>query len=425
MIGVSATMATAKITKRLIDGLVADAKSAGKTLYRWDETLTGFGVLATKTGATSYFVEYRLGGRNAPNKRLSIGKHGALTPEEGRRIAKEMLGKVAAGRDVAQEKRDGQRKLAAGSFKDIAERYLSLNGNGNKCWPETRRLIEWDAIRALGNKPIVTITRSDIAMLLDNVSSRSPSVARALFAALRPMFRWATDRGIIEHNPILDLRGPPPLAKRKRTLDEDELQAFWRATALLDWPFCPVYRLLLLTGQRREEVAGMRWEELNLNDGVWRLPSKEEHQPQRTKNGQEHIVDLSIQSLLILNDLPGERRGLVFTTTGETPVSGFSKVKMRLDVLMSRELCGPVRLWRTHDLRRTVSTMMAEHLGIDEGVIDRIQNHITGTRDGLKGVYQQQQYRAKRRQALHAWGAHIDRLTYTCPGAASRPSAIK
>ncbi|MGA7327335.1 MAG: tyrosine-type recombinase/integrase [Rhodomicrobium sp.] len=403
-------MAKGRITKRLVDELIADAKSAGKALYRWDETLTGFGVLATRTGAASYFIEYRLGGRSAPNRRFSIGKHGTLTPDEARRSAKELLGKVAAGRDVAAEKRDGQRKLATGNFKEVAERYLSLSGNGNKSWPETRRLIEFDAIPVLGKKPMAAITRGDVASLLDKVSLRSPSVARALFAALRPMFRWATDRSIIEQNPILDLKGPPPVAKRRRTLDENELIAFWRAASLLDWPFCPVYRLLLLTGQRREEVAGMRWDELDLDKGIWRLPSKEEYQPQRTKNGEEHFVDLSPQALLILKGILGERRGLVFTTTGETPVSGFSKVKMRLDKLMSKELGVPMRLWRTHDLRRTLSTMMAEHLDIDEGVIDRIQNHITGTRDGLKGVYQQQQYRDKRRRALLDWGAYVEGL---------------
>jgi hypothetical protein len=100
----------------------------------------------------------------------------------------------------------------------------------------------------------------------------------------------------------------------------------------------------------------------------------------------------------------------VFTTTGDTPVSGFSKAKHRLDALMRKELGRELSPWRVHDIRRTVSTLMAEDLSIDEGVIDRIQNHITGISGGLKGVYQRQEYRPKRRAALIAWDAHVDAL---------------
>jgi hypothetical protein len=172
-------MATGKITKRLVDGLRARARADGRTLYAWDEDLTGFGLVATKTGAASYFIEYRLGGRGTPSKRVSIGKHGALTPDQARVLAKGKLGEVAKGRDVAQEKREARRRLAAGTFKEVAERYLMTNGRSNKSWSETRRLLEYDALPELGNKPMVTVTRADVATLLDNVAARKPSVARA------------------------------------------------------------------------------------------------------------------------------------------------------------------------------------------------------------------------------------------------------
>ena len=201
-------MATGKVTKRLVDAKISEAKSAGKTCYVWDADLTGFGVLATKAGGASYFVEYRIGGRGTPSRRVTIGKHGALTPDQARQIAKGKLGDVAKGRDVAQERKDSRRKLSAGTFKDAVERYLATNGKTNKSWPETRRLLEFDAVPVLGNKPMVTVSRSDIAALLDNTAQRSPAVAQALFARLRPLFKWARDRGIIENNPIADLKGP-------------------------------------------------------------------------------------------------------------------------------------------------------------------------------------------------------------------------
>ena len=397
-------MATVKITKRAVDALAAQAKEAGRTLYAWDSDLTGFGMLATKAGSVSYFIEFRMGGRGTPNRRMSLGKHGALTPDQARQIAKSKLGDVAKGRDVAQERKDIRRKLAAGTFKDAVERYLAAAGAGNRSWGETRRLLEHDAIPALGNKPIVTVTRGDIAGLVDTVAARSPSVARALFAAVRPFFKWCRDRGLIEVNHIADLKGPAPIASRRRVLSVDKIKAFWTATAALDWPFCPVYRLLLLTGQRREEVAGLCWEEIDLSGAIWTLPA------QRAKNGEEHLVDLAPQAIAILEGLPGERSGLVFTTTGDTPVSGFAKAKQRLDTLIANASGRAPEPWRNHDLRRTMATQAAEVLDIEPDVIERLLNHISGSQGGLKGIYQRQAYRQKRREAMLAWGAFVERL---------------
>jgi integrase len=252
---------------------------------------------------------------------------------------------------------------------------------------------------------MVSVTRGDVAALVDTVSARSPSVARALFAAIRPFFKWCRDRGLIEVNVIADLKGPAPLASRKRVLSLEELKTFWTATAGLDWPFCPVYRLLLLVGQRRDEVSAMNWKEVDLANGVWIIPGE------RCKNGEEHTVDLSPQALAILEALPGERRGFVFTTTGTTSVSGFSKSKVRLDKLMSEAIGGPPKPWRLHDLRRTMATLMGEELEIDAGVIERILNHISGSQGGLQGIYQRQQYKQKRKAAMLAWGSFIERLT--------------
>ena len=227
------------------------------------------------------------------------------------------------------------------------------------------------------------------------------------------MFKWARDRGIIETNPIADLKGPAPLASRKRVLSAGEIRALWTSTAALDWPFGPLYRLLLLTGQRREEVAAMHWSEIDMRRAVWTIP------PERTKNGEEHEVDLAPQALAILESLPGERKGLVFSTTGTTPVSGFSKVKARLDGLMAGELprqadggseCRDMKPWRNHDLRRSMATLMGDELEIDPGVIERLLNHLSGSQGGLQGIYQRQQYRGKRKAAMLAWGAFIERL---------------
>jgi integrase len=404
------TAMKATITKSTVDAIRADAKATGKTIYCWDADVTGFGFYATRTGACSYFVEYRLGGRGTPNKRMSIGKHGVLTPKQARDLAKEELGKVSGGIDVARVKKDGRLKLAAGTFKEIAESYLSKEGKSSRYWKEQRSILQRDCYPAFGGQAISTITKQQIRSQLDKVSGRAPSAERKLFSVLSPLFKWAAERGAPETNPVAGLKRPRPAAKRKRVLDQDEIKAFGAAALNAGPEFSALYRLLLLTGQRREEVAGMRWEEIDLENSIWRLPPKEEFQPQRTKNGLEHILDLNPQAMAILEALPGAREGLVFTTTGTTPVSGFGNIKRRLDAHMQKTLRKPLKPWRNHDLRRTLSTHMADHLGIDEGVIDRIQNHVTGVSDGLRGVYQQQQYREKRKAAMIAWGAYIERL---------------
>ncbi len=404
------------ISKTAVDALMKAAHEKGRTLYCYDNKLTGFGVYATKAGKASYFVQYRTGGRETPSKRLTIARHGVVTAEQARALARTEILKAGTGVDLVEAKKSRRRDQTGDTFKDVVERYLSLNGQKNASWPETRRLIEREAMPALGNKPLKLIQRGDVGAIIDKTMVRSPAVARALFAAIRPFFKWANDRGAIDINPIAGFRGPPPLSSRERTLDHEEIKAFWAGAGLLGWPFAQVFHLLLLTGQRREEVAGMWWQELRLDRRIWRLPPKTEFQPRRTKNGREHIVDLSPQAVAILEALPVERKGLVFTTTGLTPVSGFSKAKRRLDTymrsIMESRFNRALVPWRVHDLRRTMSTLMGEDLRVGSDVIERIQNH---ARTGIKGVYQQQDHREPRLAALMDWGAYLEELVSVEP----------
>lgn len=121
-------------------------------------------------------------------------------------------------------------------------------------------------------------------------------------------------------------------------------------------------------------------------------------------------MDLSPQAVTILDALPGARSGFVFTTNGRTSISGFSKVKARLDALITKERGRPPRPWHVHDLRRTVSTLMGDDLGIDPAVIDRIQNHASKLKANMRGPYQLQQLRGPRRDAMLRWGEHVERL---------------
>ncbi len=203
------------------------------------------------------------------------------------------------------------------------------------------------------------------------------------------------------------IKSPKPLEARDRVLSDEEIKAFWQATGDLGWPFKNVFRLLLLSGQRREEVGGARWRELDLDAGTWTIAKE------RCKNGKAHLVDLSPEAVRLLDplgDAAAARRAddaeFVFSTTGLTPVSGFSKAKARLDARMREILGDKFREWRTHDLRRTAASGMAA-LGFQPHVIERVLNHVSGAQGGLVSVYQRHEYREERKRAILAWGAHV------------------
>jgi integrase len=390
------------------------ARSERKTLFLYDEKLKRFGARATKTGEVSYILEYALGGRGAPKRRVTIARHGPVTPKQARDIAEDQLREIRVGPDglrpdLNQKKREAITRLEeekrAATFEQAWARYIERQKRkGRRRWKETDRLVRVGFIPKHGSQRLKAINEENIAAVIAEVEEHSQSGARQLYAALSPFFSWASEAKVrlIANNPMEDIKRPEPVKPRDRYLREDEIRAFWRATARMDWPFCPFYRLLLLTGQRREEVAAMRWDEINLADRVWIIPGA------RSKNGNEHHVYLSDQALTILDGLPS-KHGLAFTTTGTTPVSGFSRAKERLDRLMQSEFGKPLAPWRVHDLRRTISTLAAgKKLRISESVIDRQLNH---ARAGMKRTYQHQDYLEERETALIAWSAYVAQIT--------------
>jgi integrase len=194
----------------------------------------------------------------------------------------------------------------------------------------------------------------------------------------------------------------------------------WMAAAGMGWPFGPIVRLLILTGQRRDEVGGLVWSEIDKRKRYWLLPGE------RSKNGLPNLVPLTDSALGIISDLPVIKSdaGLVFTTTGETAVSGFSKVKARLDAsmldIMKREAIEAgatkedaaklkVAPWTLHDLRRTLATG-CQRLGFATEVTEAVINHVSGTRAGIVGVYQTYRYEKEKGEALAAWARHVDAI---------------
>jgi integrase len=413
---------TEKITKKAIDALKARAQNEKKTCYIFDSEVRGFAALATKTGTCNYFIEYRLRGAGGSPKRVTLGRHGALTPDEARRRAQAELGKVANGKDIAQARKDERAKLKAGTFRDLAESYFAANGRQDKTgewksrhWKETHTMMEKLVYPTLGGKAPDAITKADISGLINKTKANSHSVARRLHETLRPLFGWAfSDCGAIQSNPMAGVKGPKPVEARDRVLSDEEVRALWQAASQENWPFSSVFKVLLLTGQRRNEVSGMRWREVDLDASAWTIAKE------RAKNGKAHTVDLHPEAVRLLDPLGDAaaprlmkdtegKADLVYSTTGRTPVSGFSKVKARIDDRMREILGDAFQPWRIHDLRRTAASGMAA-LGFQPHVIERVLNHVSGAQGGLVSVYQRHDYREERKRAIMGWGDKVMQL---------------
>jgi integrase len=211
--------------------------------------------------------------------------------------------------------------------------------------------------------------------------------------SLKTFLRWCVGRAVLDQSPAEGVPLPAKEIARDRVLTDQELAQVILAARKIGGPYGGIVEFLALTGQRREEVAGLTWDELDLARRVWTLPKS------RTKNAKEHVVHLSEQSMAVLKRVE-KKQPFVFSVLGTKPFQEFSRAKRQID-----ELSG-VTAWRLHDLRRTCVSGMAR-LGIAPHVADKILNHQAGTISGVAAVYQRHEFLSERRQALDLWGAHV------------------
>lgn len=404
-------MANDKISKRVVDA--AEPSPRGDT-FIWDTELKGFGLRITPRGVKSYVIQYRVDG--GPAKRTTIGIHGSpWTPSTAREHAEGFLFKVKKGIDPVEEKREAKKQAELLAFDGYADRFVKsyLKVNWQDSWKDGESVLN-AAKPHFDNKAITAIKRKDVTDWLDTYADR-PGAKKLVHSVLRKFFNWAVDEGDLEASPIAGMKAPKAVPARKRVLNREELICAWLATADLAEVWTVYFRVLILTLQRREEVAGVDWTEIELDASMWELPDE------RAKNDEAHRVPLSGLAVTELKRLGPKPKGLVFTTTGKTPVSGFSKVKKALDVKMLEimrkraeqrgEEPEDVALvpWRIHDLRRTGATNM-QALGVPVEVTEAVLNHISGTRAGVAGVYNRYRYDPEKRKALDTWAAQLQNL---------------
>lgn len=414
-------MAVGRITKRSAEAIPLPVGTA--RAYLWDDTLKGFGVMVTAKAARSYLVQYQIGGRGAPTRRYTIGRHGSpWTAEKARERATDILELVRRGVDPVEQERQ-QRDQAAEGKKDAArlafEAYADLFGRkyvdakGLRSGDDIKAVFRRDLTPVFKDRSLSTIRRAEITDCLDTIADRSMSAAVKAHKWLRKLFLWAVDRGDIGASPMDGMAPPGKDGERTRVLKGDELRAVWIASAALGEPYTSFIRTLMLTGQRLREVAGMAWQEVDLEAGQWVIPAA------RTKNGREHLVPLapSVVAMLVERAPKKEgRKGPVFSTDGAKPINGFSKPKAKLDREVVKALAAldgsslPImQPWVFHDLRRSFSTG-CQSLGFPIEHTEAAINHVSGKRGGLVRVYQLWEYQPEKVAVMAAWARHVEAI---------------
>lgn len=320
---------------------------------------------------------------------------------------------VRQGIDPVEAQREAKRKEKALNVAAYCDFFvdLYLQPHWPDTWPEAMRTLENVVKPRWGKRSLLSLKRADMVKLMDDYADR-PGRKKYVHSLLRKMFNWAVDREDIEISPLAGMKAPKAVASRRRVLGQEELVCLWKACDQVGWPWGPYVRLLILTMQRRQEVAEMDWSEIDLVAKTWTLPTE------RAKNGEAHIVPLANLAIDQLKAMQPKVSGLVFTTTGKTAVSGFSKAKRTLDtemiaIMKERQRTGTggvtvvsIAEWRLHDIRRTGATNL-QALGIPIEVTEAVINHISGTRAGVAGIYNRYKYEPEKRAALDAWDQRL------------------
>ena len=448
------TMAKA-LTTQSVEKLRADA---GRRLEIPDGLLAGLYLVVQPTGKKSWAVRYRADGK--PRK-LTLGPYPALDLSAAREAAKLALLGAQKGADPAKEKQVARRVAKErgnddrDSFPSVARLFIERYAKPkNRRWKDSARILGLvpDRTRAddvdspatfivspnsiaarWQDRRIQEIRRRDVLDILDQMmEAGKPIAANRTLATLRKMFAWAASRDIVEASPVAGVKAPATETSRDRVLTDDELRALWIACEAQDWPFGKFVQALILSGQRRDEVAGLRRSEISAGKAMWTIPK------QRTKTGKTHDVPLppALAELFDGQPIISGAAGYVFTTTGRSPISGFSKGKIAIDKRMLETLRkaasdrgeDPAKValepWRLHDLRRTVATGMAR-LSIDLPVIEKVLNHVSGSFAGIVGVYQRHSFADEKRRALDAWAAHVAGLSAPSPKDGAQLESVK
>jgi integrase len=365
----------------------------GYRKYRWDATLPHFGI--RHGGELAFYVGIR-----SPQTKKWIDRHLGDYPllplADARAKAREAIAAITEGRAIPLAE--------GGTFGDMAARYAAEVLPGKRTAKACEQMIDREFIPVIGNRPLASLTQDDCIALLKGIAERSPHAARKALSELKVMLGWAAFNRVdgLKDNPASGipvkelLRGRSYTKSRDRVLLDAELRLVWQAAddaAVARDPFGHLIKALILSGQRLNELARASWGEIDDSTGCLLIPAS------RMKGKAAHALPLTRRMRALLEELPRFESGdFMFSTTyGKRPVSGFSKMKARLDRAIAA--IGHVEDWQIHDLRRTARTGMSR-AGVPVFDAELVIAH---TQSGVHETYDRHRYQDEVLGALRKW----------------------
>jgi integrase len=358
---------------------------------------------------------YRVDGRK---RRLTIGTFPALTLSLARDAAQALLAEVAKGNDPAAQR--ASMRGTAPTFDQFAKAYIERYAKRRKkTWREDQAAIDRDLLPAWGHRTVDSIKRRDVIAVIESINTRGHGyAANRRLSLLRTMFAWGVDVAMVQSTPVVGVEAPGFEAPRQRILDEAEIAALWQAWETMAWPFGVLFKLLLLTAQRRNQMANLRLAEIALAGQVWTVSEDNRSTSGRSRGSQSarsHAIPLSTHALEIITSVPRSPGVFVFPARGrpDRVVSGFSKAANRAGKLSG------VTDWRTEDLRRTAAAGMVR-LGAPTPVVRDILDRTAPTVVAGIDVGETISGFEAMRDALETWGDEVRRIVD-----ATKPESVK
>ena len=351
-----------------------------------DALCPGLHLRISRRGAKTFSVMLRVHGRQ---QRRTLGRYPQLSLAQARDDAVSLLRDAAVGVDPRESEPKATPSI---TFAELVDDYVTRHLKPNaRTWKTIEGSLKRKELRPFRTRPAAGITKAEFVALIDKVAETMPGAAVSLLRRLKMLYNWAASRDMVPGNPCERIPAPAKTNERDRVLSDEEIAAVWKATAKLPLPYRQMYRLYLLTGQRRAEVSTMCWGEIS--DDVWVIPRE------KVKKDRPHAVPLTKTAMAVLGTLPRFSKGdhILTTTDGRKPSSNFTKTRAALQELSNTSG------WTIHDIRRTVRSKLAE-LGVSREIARKVVNHEDGKIDR---IYNRHEYLAEKREALEKWERHL------------------